>query len=208
MNYKYSIPIFDEEDEEYAKEVLIEKYIPNESSDLTKLLLRNSYKRMIESLYGVNIVLMANFYQTQKFFYDKIKQPLLNHLFNNDLKASIIATDVSSLSSKSLVYNATNDKNFKPVSYWNPRSKWDEGMFITQHEVSANTINPINTFDHISLEINQFEMSSNFGGLLFSLFDDPYIQFSSSNEKFYIKLLPYATPMHLLKIMDIIYETF
>lgn len=208
MIYKYGTPIFEKEDIELAKEVLLEKYIPKDASSFAKSMLGGSYGKLIESLYGVNIVLMANFYQTQTFFYDKVKQSLMNHFFSNDLTAKLIGYSVSNIASKALVIEATNNEDFVPVSIWNPKREWNEGMFELQKDKRINFVNPTNTLNHVSLELDQKEMQVDCVRLIAALFNDPYVKIMPTETKLYIRLLPYATPMHLLNIMDAIYETF
>lgn len=208
MIYKYGVPIFEESDIEVAKEVLIDKYIPKSISSFSKSMLGNSYGKLIEKLYGINIVLMANFYQTQKFFYDKVKQSLMNHFFSNDLTAKLIGYNVSNIASKALVIEATNNEDFVPVSIWNPNEEWREEMFELQKDKRINFVNPTNTLDHLSLELDQKEMQTDCVRLIAALFNDPYVKIMPTETKLYIRLLPYATPMHLFNIMDAVYETF
>lgn len=208
MIYKYGVPIFEESDIEVAKEVLIDKYIPKNISSFSKSMLGNSYGKLIEKLYGINIVLMANFYQTQKFFYDKVKQSLMNHFFSNDLTAKLIGYNVSNIASKALVIEATNNEDFVPVSIWNPNEEWREEMFELQKDKRINFVNPTNTLDHLSLELDQKEMQTDCVRLIAALFNDQYVKIMPTETKLYIRLLPYATPMHLFNIMDAVYETF
>lgn len=212
MNYKYSIPIFESGDEEEALDVIAtlmhiksDAYNDDSIDEGIKLAMKSIYYSVAEEAYGENIVLMANFIQTQVFYYKKVRKNLLAYLFHRNVKFNEISMDIAAIASWKIAYETVTNAEYRPVSRWNPNRVWNEEEFEYSSSYDpVNLTNPLNTIDHLSLELDDNEKVREFAKVT----NDNTLRYLQCNGKVYLRLLPYASPVHLVNIMEGIYKVF
>lgn len=214
MNYKYTIPIFESGDDDEALEAIssllsersvlsseIDDECIDDFSDLTK----HIYSNIARSAYGKNIILIANFIQTQKFYHEKTRNHLMKYLFYKGVKFKEIKLDMSKIANDKIIYESITNPDFAPVSRWDPNRIWDEDEFEYSSPYNPiNITNPLNIIDHLSLELDRNKAVLKFAEAV----NDDTLRFLDCGNKVYLRLLPYASPVHLINIMEAIYKIY
>lgn len=153
MNYKYTMPLFDIDDQDEALNYLVErskkegtylftkmdsvklmKETPGEEPEFMDLdeipdeLLQEIMTHIYASAFGKNIVLMANYFRVQDKFFDDFESDLLKYLDLCKPKikdVNVIYITPNQIILENMINRAMKDSSFQPVSYWNPNSEWE-----------------------------------------------------------------------------------
>lgn len=167
MDYTYIHPLFTEDDREMAIDFLSDNMIKNANVAICgissednqasivnaqhpdKALLKRMTKQIIERLYGVNVVKMANYAQVQEIFYDKYASYIIRYLSYCGINANLIYFTPSSISPYAIKKYIINNPN-KPLGHYNPRNHW---KFEVKHTVEGNIMNPLNGMDIVILRL-------------------------------------------------------
>lgn len=226
MNYKYTIPIFEAGDEDEALDVIASELSSGASLHIEtgnpmaidddeddddiidfKELSRPIFRSVAKNAYGENenIILMANFIQTQKFYHQKARNHLMKYLFHRGVKFKEIGIDMAKIANDKIRYEAICNPKFRPVSRWNPHRIWTEDEFEYSSSYDPiNLTNPLNVVDHLSLEFDDGKEICEFAKAT----NDDTLRYLQCDGKVYLRLLPYASPVHLINIMEAAYKVF
>lgn len=182
MNYKYTMPLFDIDDQDEALNYLVERFIkegtdlftkldsvklmkqtPGEDpelmdfDDIPKELLKDIMMHIYSSAFGRNIVLMANYFKVQDKFFDDFESDLLKYL---DLcrskvkEANIIYITPNQIILENIIDKAMKSSSFQPISYWNPNSEWEwHLMQESRKKRKDDYMNPLNHLRSVVLNI-------------------------------------------------------
>lgn len=167
MDYTYIHPTFTEEDRDYAIDFLADRMIdtaniaiyggenqdgePNliSAQHLGKEFLRSMTKGMVDRMYGVNVVTMANFAQVQDIFYEKYASYLIKYLNLCGVKAELAMFCPSSISAYALSKYVQEHQD-RPLAHYNPNKHW---TFEVSNDIEVNLMNPINGMDIVVLRL-------------------------------------------------------
>ena len=171
MDYTYIHPMFTEDDRDLAIDFLADRMIDSASialyngeddrgdpnllsaQHLSKEFLKSLTTGMIEKMYGVNIITMANFAQVQDIFYDKYASYLIKYLNLCGIKAQIINFCPSSISPYAMAKYIQDNPN-KPLAHFNPKSRWS---FEASQDPGINLMNPLNGMDIVILRLRDIK---------------------------------------------------
>lgn len=114
---------------------------------VTESFLETVYKSYMQSIYGVNIVTMANIWKVQSIFMDKYYPMLMKYLQYSGANIEYYEFVPNSIA---LQYMSTlpQEKLYLQQASWNPYSKWDK-MYVDDKD--ANLISPFNIFVHAKI---------------------------------------------------------
>lgn len=162
MNYKYIHPLYTEDDKQEAIDFLAKSMIDDTSIAFTnsefdekniqqqnKEFMMNMTRNLIKTMYGVNIIDMANFRQVQDVFYDKYSSYIINYLNMLGYKAELIMFNPASITPFAMIKEVYN-RDSKPLERYNPNEKWD---FTVSDDIRKNIMNPVNGMDMVILHI-------------------------------------------------------
>lgn len=182
MNYKYTMPLFEHEEKEEALNYLVERSKEEEAesfikSDTVKLmkkepgeepevvdfedipyeLLKDLMAHIYSSIFGKNIVLMANYFKVQDTFFNNFEIDLLKYLDLSKSKvkeANIIYIVPNQIILENIIHKAMRDSSFQPISYWNPNQEWEWHLMQNSREKRKDDyMNPLNHLRHAYLNI-------------------------------------------------------
>lgn len=167
MDYTYIHPTFTEDDRDYAIDFLADRMIdtaniaiyggdredgePNliPAQHLGKEFLKSMTKGMVDRMYGVNVIAMANFAQVQDIFYSKYASYIIKYLSLCGVKAELAMFCPSSISPYALSKYIQEHQN-QPLAHYNPNVHW---TFKVSKDVGINLMNPINGMDIVVLRL-------------------------------------------------------
>ena len=220
MDYTYIHPTFTEDDRDYAIEFLADRMIdissiaiysgekedgePNliPAQHLSKEFLKSMTKGMVDRMYGVNAVTMANFAQVQDIFYDKYASYLIRYLNLCGIKAELAMFCPSSISPYALSKYIQEHQN-QPLMHYDPNKHW---TFKVSNDVGVNLMNPINGMDIVVLRLRGIKK------YMPTLIKHLFLREATSDELEYndldLKILPMMNMSELLDLVRILNIVF
>ena len=114
-------------------------------------LLKPLFKQLVTNAYGVNIVDMANYLCVENLFHEKYKDSILAYLHYVGIDANYVVYKPSMLVPFILAKRAS-ESGFVPPMAFNPNRRWKSLAY--GNDPLANLINPINSYEHVYLSIN------------------------------------------------------
>ena len=100
------------------------------------------YKSFMASMYGVNIITIANMWKVQSTFMDKYCDPLMKYLQYTNSKVEYYEFVPNSIAIPYMA-KASQSGEFSPLDRWDPMKKW-ESMYV--EDKRANLVSPFNIF--------------------------------------------------------------
>ncbi len=237
MNYKYIMPLFEKDEYKEALEFLVNRILSagdsmkifgtNEiklmredpdgeqelidPSEAPKDILKPLIENLMQSTYGVNIPLMANYARVQDTFFEKFNDSILEYLDLSSLckKVSIIDFSPFDITLKFLLSDIVSNGFISAMKYMNPNEDWTN-IHLYDLSKKENVMNPLNTFKHVLLTIEGnipqifINEITKFGLEIIST-----MTWSGKEEsKITIKLLPFPSYNSIINIMNAIYKYF
>lgn len=220
MDYTYIHPMFTEDDRDSAIDFLADRMIdttniaiyggenqdgePNliPAQHLSKEFVREMTRGMVDKMYGVNVITMANFAQVQDIFYDKYASYLIKYLNLCGIKAELAMFCPSSISPYALAKYVQQNQN-KPLAHYNPNKHW---TFKVSDDIGVNLMNPLNGMDIVILRLRGIKE------YMYSLIKAMYMREPTPDELEYndldLKILPMASMSELLDLVRILNIVF
>lgn len=229
MDYRYIYPLYEKSDTDEARYFLADKMAKDVKtkkdsgigiiregefgpeqvplSDAPQEYIRAIFENIVATAYGVNIALMANYTKVEDIFFEKYQPSILRYFYFCGVKAKFTTIYKGSISAKLLAYRSQNDKNFVPLSLWNPTQEW-KSMKYTDN-CNINIMNPINTCAETVLEID--------GDIPYKFIEELSARdiegyFTESNPGVYnhinIKVLPSKTYKPIINLTRLIHKYF
>lgn len=220
MDYTYIHPMFTEDDRDLAIDFLADRMIdsaniaiysgqtedgqPNllPAQHLGKEFLKQMTTGMVERLYGVNVITMANFAQVQDIFYDKYAAYLIKYLNFCGINAQIVNFCPSSISPYAMKKYIQENPN-KPLAYFNPNQSW---TFQVSNDIGINLMNPLNGMDIVILRLR--DIKEHMPVLVRALFQREATPDELEYNNLDLKILPnnnISELMDLVRILNIVF---
>lgn len=155
MNYRYIAPMFTANDYDLAKDFLSvnmykaitknmpKKDIPNEDT------VKKIAEKMVETMYGKNIIMMANFYVVQDTIVNKYIDRITKYLSNVGIQSDYVELKYPEIIPE-VILMKSQDEDFKPLTPFNPNEEWD---LEYGNDIEKNLMNPLNTLSHYYIEM-------------------------------------------------------
>lgn len=157
MNYKYTHPLFDKDDDElamnYLADRIVQDQLPDEES-ITEDMLKIIYSDIRDQIrmgFGINSVLMGNFYMVQDTFRNIYKDHFLSYLDKSDkcIDANIMEITPSVFTMPYINYIKKGTFSRKVFVRWDPSTPWTS--FRNGDDPEENLLNPVNGLNHLFL---------------------------------------------------------
>lgn len=169
MDYRFIHPLYTNKEPQAAIEYLINTIkdhidvgeedvfgntIDPSAMEVTKIIAASS---LVQNVYGVNAIDIANFFKTQEYFYKYYADSILRYCNILGLENAVfIKIRPGQFIPQILGYHAEHSKNFTPLNMWNPKEIWfDYGYKDDDHY--RNIMNPLNNLDHVYLMLNDMK---------------------------------------------------
>ena len=216
MNYRYIYPLFEniKDDREEAHIFLIKKMLENqaekilyneseelESYELDRVIHDHSRLGTIRTVYGVNIITMANYFKVEDIFFKDIRHRLLNYLTLNGHKAECVSIKASDIASKKIIHNMNTKIGYVPISKWPPSEKWLSLEYSSNKD--ANLLSPMNQCIHSYVCLKDFSNKEFIDSL--KMYNIDHIYDNTKNE-LYVKALPASSYNPVLKLMNLVFQ--
>ena len=216
MDYTYIHPIFTEDDRDSAIDFLADRMMsstniaiyggdnqdgePNliSAQHVNKEFLKTMTKGMVDRMYGVNVVTMANFAQVQDIFYYKYAPYIIKYLNLCGIKAELAMFCPSSISPYALA-KYVQEHQSQQLAYYDPSKHWN---FKVSNDISVNLMNPLNGMDIVVLRLRGIRK------YMYSLIKAIYMREPTPDELEYndldLKILPMSNMSELLDLVRIL----
>jgi hypothetical protein len=157
MDYRCIHPLYEQSDHDAAVDYLSNRLvrqtvITDEGDSIItsyyESLTDNIVRDMIEKMYGVNAVTIANMYKVQDTFMEKYKEHMIRycddlgvHAYTRELSPSVLVPYIMSVK--------LNNGTLKKPCYWSdPSKKW---IMAYSRDPYENLMNPLNAFKQVEL---------------------------------------------------------
>lgn len=220
MDYTYIHPRFTEDDRDFAIDFLADRMIDNtniaiyggENQDgepnlipaqhLSKEFLKAMTRGMVDKMYGVNVIAMANFAQVQDIFYDKYASYIIKYLDLCGISSDLVMFCPSSISPYAMTKYIEGNNN-RPLAHYNPTQHWN---FNVSNDVGVNLMNPLNGMDIVILRLKGIRE------YMYPLMKAIYMREPTQDELEYneldLKILPMENISELLDLIRILNIVF
>lgn len=208
MDYRYIYPLYTESDYESARNYLADSlYKSIESSAPEGPIpniegLRSVTKDMVTTMYGVNLIRIANFHAVQDIVVKKYINSMISYLGRCGINSRSIEIQYPKIIPNIIAYKSQQD-DFEPLMHYNPRIEWDLSYGT---EVSKNLTNPLNSLSHYFLELNaisQYDFVKEIAPIYYGdVFNDKIKEWEKDRKLLWltIKILP-SDNLHNINIL-------
>ena len=202
---------FDKDERESALRYLVMKFFNGMENKMDT----RALAAMIDMMYGVNTVKMANYLAVETTIVEKYEKAILEYCSFVDIDAEIMSYNPGQFVVKSIVNQALKGpESFAPLMYWDPGREWN----FNNVPKEGALMNPLNHYVHSSLTLKNVEYQKlrNFAvkalredfKLLNKAFNDLDKQSMNKTATLTIELLPCDTYKNIINITDTLYLYF
>lgn len=217
MDYRYIHPLYTNDDYESARDYLADNvhhqihFDGLGDNEPDPKLLKAISRNVVTSLFGVNLIRMANYSVVQQFVVDKYLNSIMNYFKYCGVDARLIEIQYPKFIPYALAHRA-QQKDFKPLKQFDPNVEW--GSLDYTNNVDLNLVNPLNSMSHYFLDINgitKYNFVKEIAPLYFgNRVDEDILQWEKEKKTIFIKLkiLPDDNLYRINKLVKSIHKYF